>query len=692
MAKNIVLLSDGTGQSGGVGYETNIWRLYQALVHDPEQVCCYDDGVGSQDLKLLRAIGGAFGWGLSRNVRDLYAFLVRHWEPGDRIYLFGFSRGAFTVRLLTSLITQCGILDLKRIDSEARFDQLLRAAYCTARLMTFSPQMAAHFRAAYSLSGPAPVHFVGVWDTVNAMGVPFDELRDAIDQVIRYSFPDRVPCADMGHGCHALSLDDARRTFHPVLWDERIEDRPDRIEQVWFSGVHSNVGGGYPKPQLALVSLAWMIDRVAAYDLTQVGAGAPGLRLHPAAVDAIRRSANSHGRLYDSRSGLGAIYRFAPRNTEEIRKSYTSGALVVHESVRSRIDHATDQYAPHNLTEQAPEVIDAALDPKRGDAWRLAMEQCWSIVWLRRLIYSLVLASVGLWVLWLTWLLVTVPEAAGWLDRLLSAPWTFWGLVALVPLLIVARQSLKAWQRRIANTGWTSLFPRHRPGASATNLGAGSKQPDSSTSAGARFLTLVGRLRKSGGAKAVAEFWSAFLVRALALVLVLPLSLGRWIHSTLCFRGPGLKDLDVPNDLKVGEPHTLVFVPRTFAAPSGFRVKAGGCYDIRVERWSGWRDASLLASPDGLLKAPPPAVKHAKWLFRRPDLAPFALLVRVKGCRPVLIGSGNIIEPTASGHLEFFVNDADLRIPIIQDLFYCNNHGVARIRIERLAGPTAPRP
>jgi len=295
MAKNIVLLSDGTGQSGGVGYETYIWRLYQALVHDPEQVCCYDDGVGSQDLKLLRAIGGAFGWGLSRNVRDLYAFLVRHWEPGDRIYLFGFSRGAFTVRLLTSLITQCGILDLKRIDSEARFDQLLRAAYCTARLMTFSPQMAAHFRAAYSLSGPAPVHFVGVWDTVNAMGVPFDELRDAIDQVIRYSFPDRVPCADMGHGCHALSLDDARRTFHPVLWDERIEDRPDRIEQVWFSGVHSNVGGGYPKPQLALVSLAWMIDRVAAYDLTQVGAGAPGLRLHPAAVDAIRRSANPQG-------------------------------------------------------------------------------------------------------------------------------------------------------------------------------------------------------------------------------------------------------------------------------------------------------------------------------------------------------------------------------------------------------------
>lgn len=120
MGKNIVLLSDGTGQSGGVGYETNVWRLYRALAHDDQQLCCYDDGVGSQDLKLIKAVGGAFGWGLSRNVRDLYAFVVRHWEPGDRIYLFGFSRGAFTVRLLTGLIAHCGILDLSQIDSEGR--------------------------------------------------------------------------------------------------------------------------------------------------------------------------------------------------------------------------------------------------------------------------------------------------------------------------------------------------------------------------------------------------------------------------------------------------------------------------------------------------------------------------------------------------------------------------------------------
>src|SRR4051812_1845331 len=101
MPKNIVLCSDGTGNAGGKGYGTNVWRIYNAINHQPrpdlQQVAFYDDGVGSQDYKFLRAIGGAFGWGISDNLRQTYAFLMLHYRPGDRIYLFGFSRGAFTI-------------------------------------------------------------------------------------------------------------------------------------------------------------------------------------------------------------------------------------------------------------------------------------------------------------------------------------------------------------------------------------------------------------------------------------------------------------------------------------------------------------------------------------------------------------------------------------------------------------------
>lgn len=703
MAKNIVLLSDGTGQSGGVGYETNIWRLYQALVHDhPGQVCCYDDGVGSQDLKLLRAIGGAFGWGLSRNVRDLYGFLVRQWEPGDRIYLFGFSRGAFTVRLLTGLIAQCGILDLAKIDSEACLERLLRAAYCAARRSESDPQIPTHFRQAYARPEPTPVHFVGVWDTVDALGVPFDELRDAIDKVIHYNFPDRILSAQVAHGCQALSIDDARKTFHPVLWDERIEDQPGRIEQVWFAGVHANVGGGYPKPQLALLSLDWMIERVTAFDRSPAATGAPGLLLHPAVLDQIRRTANAHGRLNDSRSGLGAIYRFAPRNTERIRTDYTEAELVIHPSVLRRIAQATDQYAPPNLTEHSSLIKSLAPTPQQLAEWRRAMAQCEAIVWLRRLVYFAVLCSVVLFLLresW-AWLGGAGPLAtpwAGWmpvwLDRFLAQPWTRWGPPAFFLLLMVLLQQIKSRQHQLANTGWALLCPRHRPHASGTVPRY-------------RLLALAERISKTSGAHWIAFLSRTLLVRLFALIVYLPLWLGREIHSAWCFRGlaprnrrkPEQRTLTDLRTLDVGEVHRLEFMTSAFNCKTGFQVKVGERYHIQVERWSGWADDTLPANPEGLINPPNDPKQQqrlsyllalAKPFLRQPDLPMFALLAGVSGRGLKKIGCSAEFLPDVTGNLEFFVNDADLRLPMLDDLFYCNNHGVARIRIERLPATVA---
>src|SRR5438128_710023 len=120
MPKNIILCSDGTGNIGGKAEGTNVWRLFLAVDQskpaDPnqrEQIAFYDDGVGTQSFKLFRLIGGAFGWGISYNIERLYGFLIQNYEPGDDIYLFGFSRGAFTVRVLADLISLCGIAKKK---------------------------------------------------------------------------------------------------------------------------------------------------------------------------------------------------------------------------------------------------------------------------------------------------------------------------------------------------------------------------------------------------------------------------------------------------------------------------------------------------------------------------------------------------------------------------------------------------
>ena len=114
MPKNIVVCSDGTGNSGGKKYGTNVWRIFNAVDRhrdDVEQITFHDDGVGTDKLRWLRVLGGAFGLGLTQNLRQLYTFIVTNYEPGDRLYLFGFSRGAFTIRSLAGMICRCGLLE-----------------------------------------------------------------------------------------------------------------------------------------------------------------------------------------------------------------------------------------------------------------------------------------------------------------------------------------------------------------------------------------------------------------------------------------------------------------------------------------------------------------------------------------------------------------------------------------------------
>ena len=148
------------------------------------------------------------------------------------------------------------------------------------------------------------IEFIGVWDTVDAYGFPIDEIAMAWNTLVYpIYFPDHKLSKKVRKACHALSVDDERHTFHPVLWDESDETDPVRIEQVWFPGVHSDVGGGYPRQALSLVALDWMIEKAAA---SSEADGSPGLHLLPRCREEFEKHADWHGPQHDSRAMAAA--------------------------------------------------------------------------------------------------------------------------------------------------------------------------------------------------------------------------------------------------------------------------------------------------------------------------------------------------------------------------------------------------
>jgi hypothetical protein len=369
MAKNIIVCSDGTGNSAIKGRGTNVFKIFESIDlnrqrFDPKlapQIAIYDDGVGTDDFKPLKLLGGATGWGLSRNVKQLYKELCRVYDPGDRIFLFGFSRGAFTVRTLAGLICACGIIDTRAPEqsSASALEQTVREAYRAYRkryrtalmeLFLGKPDRdpTAEFRKKCCHGTNTPIAFIGVWDTVDAVGLPF-HISDVINATVyRFKFPDRKLSDKVERAYHALAIDDERHSFHPLLWDEteRRAHTEQVLEQVWFAGAHSNVGGGYPKQGMSLVALDWMMQK----------ASDAGLRFVPGDRGFYADHANIDDKLYDPRAGLATFYRWKPRDVSAVcQENNVPPAL--HLSVLERIAHGTDDYAPGNLPPDAKVVI-----------------------------------------------------------------------------------------------------------------------------------------------------------------------------------------------------------------------------------------------------------------------------------------------------------------------------------------------
>lgn len=442
MSKNIVLFADGTGNSPATLFKTNVWRMYQALdIRDscePRQIAFYDNGVGTESYKPLAAIGGAFGIGVWHNVRDLYTFVCRNYDAArhDKIFVFGFSRGAFTARLLVGLIGKCGIVkaqgeadllrDVEMAYIEYRHDFLLRASESRHLIYRYFVREPVYERPkgddkAYRRSRihlPAEqewpdVDFIGVWDTVDAYGMPVDELKHGLDRwiwpmsVADRQLSDHVLCAR-----HALSLDDQRPTFRPVLWSEKTLDgaempHPERIKQVWFAGVHADVGGGYPDDAMAHVTLDWMMGE----------AEAAGLAFAPSARDQVQCRADAHGEQHDSRSGLAGYYRYGPRDVRRLCQDADNTVFVdrprFHRSVLERIGRRQVDYSPVSLPRELLQPNAWMPDPAnpyvlwpstpiggpQGGASAQAdwLDSAWDAVWWRRLAYlSTVLLSAVL--------------------------------------------------------------------------------------------------------------------------------------------------------------------------------------------------------------------------------------------------------------------------------------------------------
>jgi uncharacterized protein (DUF2235 family) len=257
--KNIVLLSDGTGNSSAKVLKTNVWRLYQALDlrHPERQIAYYDDGVGTSSFKPLAILGGVFGIGLKRNVIDIYSFCCRNYRAGDRIHGFGFSRGAFTIRVVAGFIARIGLVRYDGNDEHlARDAEIAYRQYRKERdfrsggNLLIAPLRALRDFVSHvifrnpsieqiNLVDIAKIDFLGVWDTVDAYGGPIEEITRAIDYWYwPLSMPDQFMNYKIRRACHALALEEERDAFRPVLWDDRyVRDRSGLVPvaQGWTS-------------------------------------------------------------------------------------------------------------------------------------------------------------------------------------------------------------------------------------------------------------------------------------------------------------------------------------------------------------------------------------------------------------------------------------------------------------------------
>ena len=661
--KKIILLSDGTGQGAAKQHKTNVWRLYRALdLHqdqskddqsatrddgagaDADQIAFYDDGVGSQSFLPLKILGSAFGWGIKYNVIELYKALCRTYKEGDRIYLFGFSRGAFTVRMLAGLIAERGLCTA--VADEKKLHRAARKQFEAYRLNRYGkgsltlPVRHALARSTAKGTVRPKIEFIGVWETVEAYGFPVEEMSWIWDRlVLPLKFVDQKLSCKVRRACHALAVDEERLSFHPVLFEEKEENKEKpRIEQVWFPGVHADVGGGYPEEALALVSLDWMISRV------EVGDKNPdGLRFRPRAREEVRKRSDWHGKQHDNRSGLGAFYRYKPRDIEALGSKCGITKPKAHHGVRERIEQNVTPYAPTALPRSC-EVVSTRSELKEAEAvldfGEGAMEAALDTVFWRRWLYFA-----------LQWATIVAPFVfyftSWWRPEVFLRDGQAWLVAAGLGGLVVLKKIAPRATLARAGRAWAELkygdAPDVRPHSSVTGRFR-------------RFLKGRPWVEDVRRGLVVAVLVAGVLLAGLAGLSRLSFFVQSCCEA-LC------QPTEAPAVLTGEESFPFSIDNPCYA--TGVTVKAGTHYRFEVVR-TKWHDGRHPANADGFSR-PRSSWALLPWVpYRRHVAEPWLKLMARVGSRgeAFAIGSGPLrYEAKSDGELFLYVNDAVLGLP-----------------------------
>ena len=347
MSKRLIICCDGTWNTPDQAHSgrpalTNVAKVALSIAPTDkfgvEQRVHYQQGVGVSRSEHI--LGGVFGYGLSRNVRDAYRFVVENYEEGDELFFFGFSRGAFTARSAVGLIRNAGIL---RRENAARIDE----AYALYRNRAVHPNDVASqlFRRSYSTE--SRIAFIGVWDTVGALGVPLGEVPILKKISSKWTFHDTKLSSTVDAAYQALAIDEERLPFKPAIWEPQADSKEQTVEQVWFSGVHSDVGGGYVETDLSDISLTWMVHRATSSGLEftpRTIIPAPGAIALSSSVTA-RVKPEAKGKLHHSRK---SFYRLMHRYIRPIGHEDAKHEYAASTAVERR--HAKEcNYAPDGL-------------------------------------------------------------------------------------------------------------------------------------------------------------------------------------------------------------------------------------------------------------------------------------------------------------------------------------------------------
>lgn len=318
----LIVCCDGTWntsdqEDNGQPAPTNIFKLHGALepvdAAGMYQKAYYREGVGTSGSLIDKALGGALGVGLGRDIMSAYEWLCRHYDPStSQIYMFGFSRGAYTVRSLAGMIGRCGLLIHDDSTPEAVHWSKVSSIY---ELYRGDAATAQQKLKSYERHEGVTIHFMGVWDTVGALGIPDELPIDFLFRRKKERFHDTKLGDNVLRARHAVAIDERRRSFAPTLW---TNPDPERVKQIWFPGAHGDVGGSYASRGLGDVSLQWMISE----------AQSEGLAFRASALAQI--NPDHQGTLHDPVRGIFKRMRTQPRAIPKIKSS------TVHASAKSR--------------------------------------------------------------------------------------------------------------------------------------------------------------------------------------------------------------------------------------------------------------------------------------------------------------------------------------------------------------------